>query len=137
MYGSEIWTWHRTQNSRVRAVEMSYLRRACSVTRWQVESNESVNEGCGMGTCENRVKCGVVGWVKINHLERKKSEEFVKKVHLSETDNLRRRGRPVVVKWEDRIKDYMHEMVVGEVDGIEQARRDCMVRERWIDAQKQ
>ena len=39
-----------------------------------------------MGPCANRVKCGVVEWVKKNtmrwfsHIDRKNSEEFVKKV---------------------------------------------------------
>ncbi len=31
-YGSKTWTWNRAQQSRVRAVEMSYLRGACGVT---------------------------------------------------------------------------------------------------------
>ncbi len=33
IYGSETWTWNRAQQSRVHAVEMSYLRGACGVTR--------------------------------------------------------------------------------------------------------
>ncbi len=32
-YGSENWTWNGAQQSRVRAVEMSYLRGACGVRR--------------------------------------------------------------------------------------------------------
>ena len=42
------------------AVEMSYLRGACGVTRWEGESNESVYERCGMGLIANGAKCGVV-----------------------------------------------------------------------------
>ncbi len=41
-YESENWTWSRMQQSRVRAVEMSYLRGACGVNRWDGVSNESV-----------------------------------------------------------------------------------------------
>ena len=52
------------QNQKVIAVEMSYLRGSCDVTRWEGESNESVYERCGMGLYANRVKCGVVEWVK-------------------------------------------------------------------------
>ncbi len=44
MHGSEMWTWSRAQQSRVRAVEMSYLRGACGVTRWDGDSKESVYE---------------------------------------------------------------------------------------------
>ncbi len=32
-YGSENWTWNGAQQSRVRAVELSYLRGACGVSR--------------------------------------------------------------------------------------------------------
>ena len=55
MYGSETWTWNMAQQSRVLAVEMSPLRGACGVTGWEYESNESVYERCGVGTCVNRV----------------------------------------------------------------------------------
>ena len=33
-YGSETWTWNEAQRSRIRAVEMSYLKGACGIT-WQ------------------------------------------------------------------------------------------------------
>ncbi len=67
-YGSETWTWKKAQQSRVHAVEMSYLRGACVVTRWEGENNESVYEKCGVETCASGVKCGVVEWVKRNTL---------------------------------------------------------------------
>ncbi len=81
-YGSETWAWIRAQHSRVRAVEMSYLKGACVVTWWDGESNESVYERCAMGSQANGVNCGVVEWVKRNMLRwwRMRSEEFVKKV---------------------------------------------------------
>ncbi len=47
-YGLENWTWNEAQQLRVRAVEMSYLRGACGVSRWDGLSNESVYERCGM-----------------------------------------------------------------------------------------
>ncbi len=46
------------------AVEMSYLRGACGVTRLDSESNESVYKRYSMGTCANGIKCGVVESVK-------------------------------------------------------------------------
>ena len=63
-------------------MEMSYLRGACGVTRWEDESNESVYERCGMGPCAHGVKCGVVEWVKIDtlrwfdHIEEKKKRSL-------------------------------------------------------------
>ncbi len=41
-YGSKNWTWNGAQQSRVRAVEMSYLRGACGVSRLDGLSNECV-----------------------------------------------------------------------------------------------
>ncbi len=109
-YGLEIWTWNSAQQSRVRAVEMSYPRGACGVTRWEGESNESVCERCGMGTCASGVKFGVVEWIKrhivrwFGHIGRMNSEEFVKKVYVSGIEDPGRRGR-----WKDRVKEYMSE----------------------------
>ena len=51
-----------------------------------------------MGPCANGMKCGVMEWVKknmlpyFNHVERKNSEEFVKKVYGSGIEGPRRRG---------------------------------------------
>ena len=67
-FGSQTWTWNSSQQSRVCDVEMSDLKGACGVTRWEGESNKSVYERCGMGPCAHGVKCGVVEWVKRNTL---------------------------------------------------------------------
>ncbi len=48
-------------------MEMSYLRGACGVIMCAVESNESVYEGCSMGSRANGVNYGVVEWVKEIH----------------------------------------------------------------------
>ncbi len=98
-YGSENWTWNGAQQSRVRAVETSYLRGACGVSRWDGLSDASVYERCGMRERESGVGCGVVEWVKrstlrwFGHIERLGNEEFVKKVYLSSTEGTNRRGR--------------------------------------------
>ncbi len=69
--------------------EMSYLRGASGVTRWDGKGNESMCERCGMGSHANGVNCGVVEWVKrimlrwYGHIERMGSEKFVKKVYMS------------------------------------------------------
>ena len=57
-------------------------------------------ESCGMGSCAKGMKCSVVEWVKkknmlrwFGHMERKKSEEFMKEVYVSETEGPRRRRK--------------------------------------------
>ncbi len=63
-YASETWFWNESQRSRVQAVEMSYLRSACGVSRWDRESNEDTYRRCGMSETAVGVDCGVVEWVK-------------------------------------------------------------------------
>ena len=50
----QTWTWKR-----VCAVEISYLRGACGVARWEGESNESVYERRGMEISANGVCCSI------------------------------------------------------------------------------
>ncbi len=45
--GSEMQTWNGVRESGVHTVEMSYVRRACEVSRWDSESSESLCEGFG------------------------------------------------------------------------------------------
>ncbi len=100
-YGAENWTWNGAQLSKVCAVEMSYLRGACGVNRWDGLSNESVYERCGM---RGR---GVVEWVKgstlrwFGHIERMGNEEFVKKVYL--------RGACGVSRWDGLSNESVYE----------------------------
>ena len=126
-YGSENWTWNGAQQSRVRAVEMSYLRGACGVSRWDGLSNESVYERCGMRGCGSGVGCGVVELVKrstlrwFGHIERMGNDEFVKKEYLGSVEGTNGRGRPLG-RWEDRVKEYVSERGVRE-NGLEWTRR--------------
>ncbi len=95
------------------------------MTRWDRESNESVYESCGRGSRANGVNCGVVEWVKRNtlrwfgHIERKGSEEFVKKVYMSESVGPNSRGRSPG-RWRDRIKEYMWERGATRGGGLDQ-----------------
>ncbi len=134
-YGLENWTWNRAQQSSGRAVEMSYLRGACGVSRWDGLNNESMYERCGMRGRGSGVECGVVEWVKrstlrwFGHIERMGNNEFVKKVYLSSVEGTNRRGRPLV-RWEDRVWEYVNERRVRG-KALDWARRECMDRERW------
>ncbi len=63
-YASKTWTWNAAQQSRIRAVEMSFMRGACGVSRWDRESNEDTHGRCGMCETALEMDCGVVEWVK-------------------------------------------------------------------------
>ncbi len=94
----------------VRAIEMSYLRGACGVNRWDGVSNER----CGMRGRGSGVGCGVVEWVKrstlrwFGHIERMGNEEFVQKVYLGSVEGMNRRGRSLG-RWEDGVREYVSE----------------------------
>ncbi len=108
-----MWEWNRTQQPRVRPVEMRCMRGACGVTRWDGESNGNVYERLGIGTHANEVMCDVQ-WVKRStlgrfvHIERMHSGCLVKKVNLSELLGPSSSGRPLG-RWKDRVKKYMCE----------------------------
>ncbi len=59
-------TWNTAQQAPLKAVEMSYIRGACGVLKWDLESNEKVYVRYGMSTTTKGVDCGVVEWVKYN-----------------------------------------------------------------------
>ncbi len=102
------------------------------MTRWDGESNERH----GMGSQVKEVNNGVVEWVKrgtlrcLEHLERMGREEFVKKVYMSESVGPNSRGRPLV-RWRDRVKEYMCERGATRGGGLDQGRGECLNRERW------
>ncbi len=60
----QTWTWNAAQQSRIRAVEMSYLQGACGVLMWDRESNEEMYGRFGMSESAVGMDCGVVEWVK-------------------------------------------------------------------------
>ncbi len=114
-YGPWNWTWNGPQQSRVHAVEMSYLKGACGVSRWNGLSNESVYESSGMKGCGSGVGCGVVEWERkstmrwCGHIERMENEKCVtKKVYRSSVEGPNRRGRPFG-RWKDKVKEYISE----------------------------
>ncbi len=64
------------------------------------------------------------------YIEKIGSEEFVKKVYMSESVCPNSRGRPPV-RWRDRVKEYMYERGATRRGALDQAKRVCMDRERW------
>ncbi len=66
------------------------------------------------------------------YTERMGSEEFVKKVHVSESVDPNSRGRPPW-RWRNRVKEYLCERDATSTRGerLDQARRECLDREKW------
>ncbi len=97
------------------------------MTRWDGGNNDCVYERCSMRTCANGVKRGVVEWLKRNilrwfgHIKRMNSEQFVKKVYVSDIDSPSKRGAPLG-RWKDRVKEYTVKEVPLEGEGLNKQR---------------
>ncbi len=97
-YASETWTWNATEQSRIRAVEMSYLRGACGMSRWDGESNEDMYGRFGMSESAVGMDSGVVESVKQSTLRwyrlvmRMNECDFTKRVYESTTEGRGIRG---------------------------------------------
>ncbi len=63
------------------------------------------------------------------HIEWMKSEEFVKKVYMSESVGPNSRRRPLG-RWRDRVEEYMCERGATRGEGLDQARQEYLDRER-------
>ncbi len=63
-YASKTWVWNESQRSRVQAIENSYLRSACGVSRMDGMNNERVYEHFGMCYVSEGKKCRAVEEVK-------------------------------------------------------------------------
>ncbi len=75
----------------MQAVEMSYLRSACGVSRMDGMSNESVYECFGMCHRGEGMKCGVVevkrqtfNW--FGHMEQMEESKMTRRVYVSEIE---------------------------------------------------
>ncbi len=83
-YASETWTLNAAQQSQIRAVEMSYKRGACGVSRWDGESNEDMYGRFGMSKTAMGMDCEVAEWVKrstlkwYEHVMRMNESDFYK-----------------------------------------------------------
>ncbi len=119
-YASETWSWNESQRFRVQAVEMSYLRSACGVSRMDGVSNESVYKHFGMSHVGVGKKCVVVEEMKkqtlkwFGHIERMEEGKLTRRVYMIEIEGGNVKGRPPV-KWRDRVQEYVRERGEGDI----------------------
>ncbi len=63
------------------------------------------------------------------HIKRMESDEFVKKVYMSECEGPKSRGR--LLEDGGTVKEYMCERGASRWGGLDEARREHLDRERW------
>ncbi len=66
----------------------------------------------------------------LGHIERMGSEEFVKKVYMSESVGPNSRRRPPG-RWRDRVNEYMCERDTTRRGELDQAKKEHLDKERW------
>ena len=135
-YGSELWTWGQQERSKIQAVEMSYLRSALGVTRWDEVGNEEVYRRFGMSERGVGMECGVVEWVKrgtlrwYGHVQRMEAEVLAKKAYDSNVEGRGVRGRPPA-SWDSRVEEYVRERGVNGIMGMRRVKERCKDRNSW------
>ncbi len=73
---------------------------------------------------DDLVACG------FGHIEQMKESKMTRKVYVSEIEGRNARKQPPV-KWRDRVQEYVKERDERSCRNTEQARRECLDRERW------
>ncbi len=63
-------------------------------------------------------------------MERMEESTMTRRVYVSEIEGGNVREQPPV-KWRDRVQEYLRERGEGSLRNLEQARGECLDRERW------
>ena len=135
-YGSETWSMREGEMSKIRAVEMSFLRAASGISIVEGVSNERIYENFGMSERKEGMSCGVMEWMKRNtlrwygHVNRLEEDRLVKRVYDSEVDGRVGRGRPLMT-WDNRVDQYIGERVGKGRGAIGRAKERCGDRVAW------
>ncbi len=99
-YASDTWIWNAAQQSQIQAVEISYMRDDCGVSKWDRQSNGNMYGRFGMNETALGMDCGVVEWVKrrtlrcYGHVMKINEFEFTKRAYESTFEVKGVRGRP-------------------------------------------
>ncbi len=64
------------------------------------------------------------------HIQQMEEGKMARRVYMSEIEGGNVRGQSPV-KWRDRVQEYVRERGEGSLRKPEQARRECLDKERW------
>jgi hypothetical protein len=116
IYGLEVCPLRKEEERRLNTVHMTWLRRACNKTRWDMLTNEEIRVRCG---CEIQIS-ELIKREQLRywgHLVRMDDSRLPKKMYRWQTppDWRRSRGRPQM-RWGDNIKHSVEEL--SQVAGL-------------------
>nr|GEX81361.1 protein transport protein SEC24-like CEF [Tanacetum cinerariifolium] len=111
LYGSECWPITKTLANRVEVAELKMLRWTCGKTLLDLIPNGFYRAQLEVETIINKMRKGRLRW--FGHVRRRPQSSPVRRVEALVVHDLRRRGRPKL-RWEDRVKHDMKELLLSE-----------------------
>ncbi|GJX24994.1 reverse transcriptase domain-containing protein [Tanacetum coccineum] len=111
LYGSECWPITKALANRMEVTELRMLRWTCGKTLLDMIPNGVYRAQLEVETIINKMREGRLRW--FGHVRRRPQSAPVRRVKALVVDILRRRGRPKV-RWEDRVKHDMKELLLSE-----------------------
>ncbi|GJT59291.1 hypothetical protein Tco_1002824 [Tanacetum coccineum] len=111
LYGSECWPITKALANRVEVAELRMLRWTCGRTLLDMIPNGVYRALLEVETIINKMREGRLRW--FGHVRRRPQSSPVRRVKVLVVDGLRRRGRPKL-RWEDRVKHDMKELLLSE-----------------------
>ncbi|GKE31111.1 hypothetical protein Tco_1450433 [Tanacetum coccineum] len=111
LYGSECWPLTKVQANRMEVAEMRMLRWTCGKTIFDMIPNGVFRTNLQVVTIVNKMREGRLRW--FGHVKRRPQSAPVRIVEALTVDGARRRGRPKL-RWEDRLKTDLKEMLLSE-----------------------
>ncbi len=90
-----------------------------------------VGEGSGI---VEEVRRQTLKW--FGHMERLEESKMTRGVYVSEIEGGNVKGRPPV-EWRVRLQEYVREKGERSLKNFEQARRECLDRERWSSLEQE
>ncbi|GJR34568.1 hypothetical protein Tco_1210252 [Tanacetum coccineum] len=111
LYGSECWPITTALANRVEVAELRMLRWTCGRTLLDMIPNGVYRALLEVEMIINKMREGRLRWFR--HVRRRPQSSPVRRVEALVVDGLRRRGRPKL-RWEDRVKHDMKELLLSE-----------------------
>ena len=124
-YGQEGWVWTESTRSRIKAAEMSFLRRVAGFSLRDRVRSSVIREGLGVEPLLLRVERSQLRW--FGHLVRMSPGRLPREVFQASPTGRRPRGRPRT-RWRDYISALAQERLgIPKLELVDAARE----REVW------
>ncbi|GKB87948.1 retrovirus-related pol polyprotein LINE-1 [Tanacetum coccineum] len=111
LYGSECWPITKALANRVEVAKLRMLRWTCGKILLDMIPNEVYRAQLKVDSIINKMREVRLRW--FGHVRRRPQSAPVRRVESLVVDGLRRRGRPKL-RWEDRVKHDMKELLLSE-----------------------